>query len=610
MAESKNDASEFRTRKYNTGKEDYDRLLSVFHTGTDVKRCLLTKFLREKRFILLHWLTDLNETFLRFDDVKRAIKRSLIIQVKDLEPSTIDILLKFHCFDMFWNLCLLNTRLEEVLNIHKDELLRIYKNSMTHDSISSLSTEQYAPSLSKNQWELLFKSGECCGIKGEGNDHEFSATKDISLSSLDETLNVLLLYTVCPLFQSVIAVCECQIQITKLAVQNSECQEIPILLVGGKYTKGTYTLSVVEKADEDLQVLKSVYSNEVMEANQNETEDDMHTDDVQKRINKHSHLKVVQLITNIAKDVLVDVLKARLSSANFGYALNGMKNRILPQLNNYGRHLLYPDVSSYSGDLSDLDISLLYIILRNFNTISPHSNGWGNMPKDDDRTLSANIDRIRFYKNKYVSHCSNQSLDEHDFLKIWKEIRQCIIELGAAEYKSKIDFLFTSEINPVMEQELLNTLRRLKETEEQYESYYFKIKEDLNEIKQHLCMTNMKHEDTEAATDVHVPIGFPNFELVATTKPHIQTAQEFLELQTKNDKQLQRSLQITGEEDMGIFKEEKTSVTIDETSEFNSFTSNMLTIAESFSSSSTETSHSSTLGTFDAVMFALDFEMN
>lgn len=187
-------------------------------------------------------------------------------------------------------------------------------------------------------------------------------------------------------------------------------------------------------------------------------------------------MKVVQLITNIAKDVLVDVLKGRLPSANFGSALNGMKNQILPQLNNYGRHLLYPNSSSYSGDLSDLDISLLYIILRNLNTITPHTNGWGNMPKDNDRSLSANIDRVRFFKNKYVSHCSTQSLDEQNFLQTWEEIRQCIIELGSAEYKSKIDFLFTSEINPVIEQELLNTLRRLKKTEEQYESYYFKIK--------------------------------------------------------------------------------------------------------------------------------------
>lgn len=225
MAESNNDASEFRNRTYNTGKEDYDRLLAVFHTGTNVKRCLLTQFLRENRLILLQWLTDLDQTFLRFDDVKRAIKRSSIIQLKDLEPSTIDILLKFHCFNMFWDKCLFNTRLEEVLNIHKDELLTIYQNSMTQDSIASMSTEQYAPSLSRNQWELLFKSVECCGIKGKGIYHEFFATKNISLSSLDETLNVLLLYTVCPLYKSMITVCECQIQITKLAVLNSECEK-------------------------------------------------------------------------------------------------------------------------------------------------------------------------------------------------------------------------------------------------------------------------------------------------------------------------------------------------------------------------------------------------
>lgn len=69
MAESNNDVSEFRTRTYSTGKENYDRLLSVFHSGTDVKRCLLAQFFRENRLYLLHWLTDLNETFLRFDDV-------------------------------------------------------------------------------------------------------------------------------------------------------------------------------------------------------------------------------------------------------------------------------------------------------------------------------------------------------------------------------------------------------------------------------------------------------------------------------------------------------------------------------------------------------------
>ncbi|CAG2233584.1 unnamed protein product [Mytilus edulis] len=203
----------------------------------------------------------------------------------------------------------------------------------------------------------------------------------------------------------------------------------------------------------------------------------------------HSHLKVVQLITNIAKDVLVDVLKCRLPCANFGYAFNGMKNRILPQLNNHGRQLLYPDGSSYSGDLSDLDISLIYTILRNMNTITPQLNGWGNMPKDTDRSLSANIDRIRIFKNNYVSHCSNLSLDEQDFLQTWKEISKCIIELGGDDYIRKIDSILTTEINYVMEKQLCNTIRRLKEADRQNELNYNSLKEDINEIKQHLRTT-------------------------------------------------------------------------------------------------------------------------
>ncbi|CAG2185870.1 unnamed protein product [Mytilus edulis] len=66
------------------------------------------------------------------------------------------------------------------------------------------------------------KSGESSGIKGDGNIADIFATKDITLSSLDETLNTVLLYTVCPLFQSVNSVSECQIQILEIAAMNPE----------------------------------------------------------------------------------------------------------------------------------------------------------------------------------------------------------------------------------------------------------------------------------------------------------------------------------------------------------------------------------------------------
>lgn len=178
---------------------------------------------------------------------------------------------------------------------------------------------------------------------------------------------------------------------------------------------------------------------------------------------------------HIGRDVLVDVLKCRLQGANYGYAFNGMKNRLVPLLNSCEQQLLYPDMSFYKGDLTDLDISLIYKILRNINTICPHLNGWGKIPKDDDTSVSANIDRIRIFKNEFVSHCTKCSLTEEEFIKTWKEIRQCIIDLGGTSYISEIDSSLTSEINPVMESELVNSLNQIKETEGQNTVKFIKM---------------------------------------------------------------------------------------------------------------------------------------
>lgn len=187
-------------------------------------------------------------------------------------------------------------------------------------------------------------------------------------------------------------------------------------------------------------------------------------------------MKLVQLITNIGKDVFVDVLKGRLTGTDFGYAFNGMKNRILPLLNSQACQVLYPDNSYYKGDLSDLDISSIYVILRNLNNICPHKTGWGKMPEDDDRSMSANIERIRRFKNSYVSHHQKCSVNAEEFQKKWTEIRACIIELGGPEYTRRIDCLCTSEINPVIERELVNTLAQAKEAKLQSEKHMLHLK--------------------------------------------------------------------------------------------------------------------------------------
>lgn len=195
----------------------------------------------------------------------------------------------------------------------------------------------------------------------------------------------------------------------------------------------------------------------------------------QKNIDRHSYLRFVCLIQDIAKNVLVEVLKNRLNGANFVNTLNGMKNRLIPLLNRYQEEFLYPNGRKYAGDLSDIDVSLLYIILRNHGTICPHVNGWGNDPEEHDNSIAANIDRIRIAKNVIVSHSSNCLLTYEEFKKRWAVIRQCCVELVGEEYEERIDNLSTSTFNSDLEQQFSEKLENFKETDMQSERYNRKL---------------------------------------------------------------------------------------------------------------------------------------
>ncbi|CAG2185939.1 PPP4R3 [Mytilus edulis] len=620
-------------------KENYDKLLAVFHIGTDVKRSLLQFYLHDKKLSLLEFLTKISKTlnFLQFEDVKLARKRSSFIQPADLGLNTVDTVLKYNCFDIFWDCCLLNTSLEDILNHHKEKLYSIYLHSNKQHDLPNMSTEYSSSYISKDHWEFLFKTGECRKMIEDDNVENIFASKGITVSRLDSNLNIVILETVCPLFKSLLALSECQIGISKTAVNESDIQtsafhdtwnqiemhilrlgkhckskdyfrrkciavkrarfnktlaqenrkrildeafnnpefiddarlfhriqeeldlialedtlhstrtlrgrKICVPLVGGQYEPGKYSQCVVENAEKDLQICKSVCDTEpelkgdflkIFEKHYRRSasaylnvaaEDEALIKDAEVE-GKHQRMALdpdvvvfkvlhsfcvphsawrvalrtkllrmqAHFVTSscclindnvqkhrivcdesdepntdrrangnkwygIAQDVLVFVLKERLPLTDYGEAFNGMKTRIYQLLDNRERQLLFPDNSKYSGNLSDLDIGLLYIILRNINNICPHDKGWGQKPKDDDRTLSANIDRIRFMKNKYVSHSTKCSLNERKFLKTWKNIGQCVSELGGPEYEQRVARLFTTEINPVLENELITVQR-------------------------------------------------------------------------------------------------------------------------------------------------------
>lgn len=81
-----------------------------------------------------------------------------------------------------------------------------------------------------------------------------------------------------------------------------------------------------------------------------------------------------------------------------------------------------------TGNYSDFDISLLYVLLRNITQIQPHINKWGKTPRQSDRSVSANIERIRLIRND-LGHISKISISDHTFNTKWQDISDIVREL-------------------------------------------------------------------------------------------------------------------------------------------------------------------------------------
>lgn len=231
MSEQKNISTEI---KFN-GDEKYNKLLCLFHTGTDVKRKLLDTFLKDKQIILLDLLTSRGNTFLLCEDVRNARRKSATIVLEDLVLNTIDKVL-WDCLDFFWDCCLKDDSLEDILERHKELLYRKYVNS---------NNQQESNSLTEDQWDILFKRKHEKDIETDQEENEqcFSATKGITISHLDSKLNILILSTVCPLFKSVSAVSECQSQISKIAVLQREVKDNEFEKIWDKFEDHIHKIS-------------------------------------------------------------------------------------------------------------------------------------------------------------------------------------------------------------------------------------------------------------------------------------------------------------------------------------------------------------------------------
>ncbi|XP_069103257.1 LOW QUALITY PROTEIN: uncharacterized protein [Argopecten irradians] len=180
--------------------------------------------------------------------------------------------------------------------------------------------------------------------------------------------------------------------------------------------------------------------------------------------------RLSRLVLDVCSDVLRDVLDTHIPPPGLHAILKSQKHHLRQKLISRQLSILYPPGNVFLGTLKDFDFSLLYSLVRNIQgiNISPHTKGWGKKPDATDRSLAANIDRLRVQRNEAYGHLPKASLSDTDFHRIWGIIRQCVSEIDQGTltgdtYVREVDNLLTLTMDPDTEKELIERLKKQRD---------------------------------------------------------------------------------------------------------------------------------------------------
>ena len=125
---------------------------------------------------------------------------------------------------------------------------------------------------------------------------------------------------------------------------------------------------------------------------------------------------------------------------------------------------LFPPVPS-SVSSEDFDITLLMILLRNICGLPAPVTGWDTLPFPADKSIEADIARVKHYRNTIFAHAKKASIDDATYSTQWLAIRDTLVRLGGTSYEATIDNLHAVCLDPQVEENYKGLLEQWKEDE-------------------------------------------------------------------------------------------------------------------------------------------------
>lgn len=93
---------------------------------------------------------------------------------------------------------------------------------------------------------------------------------------------------------------------------------------------------------------------------------------------------------------------------------------------------LYPAIAS-SVSSATFDITLLMVLLRNICNLKSPVTGWGNLPSEEDKSLEADIVRIKYFRNTVYALAAQASVNDATLNAHWQKIRLSTGEIRGSQ---------------------------------------------------------------------------------------------------------------------------------------------------------------------------------
>ena len=180
-----------------------------------------------------------------------------------------------------------------------------------------------------------------------------------------------------------------------------------------------------------------------------------------------NYCRLCQVIMTVCSDLFRHILSHYIKPADLRKEMDNNKTTLLRALKIPDhKRLLFPQSGGQSLSAKNMDLTILYTLLRNICGIPKHQNGWGNTPKIGDISLAASVERIREQKNSIASHNNIGEIDDNRFNDTWKKLQNDIVNIeslliGGDMYERRLNELLSCDFTPAKAIESAEEFKRL-----------------------------------------------------------------------------------------------------------------------------------------------------